>query len=158
MIISEYKTLSIPQKEAVVHLWNKEYPKALALGSMAEFEKYLQGLLNRKHYIIEDEDGGVQGWLLTFKRDGEHCFAMVLDNSVQGKGLGSRLLSQAKSRHSELNGWVVDTETEHKTNGEVYLSPLGFYEKNGFHLVANSGLLKKGVHGIKVRWCRDAND
>jgi GNAT superfamily N-acetyltransferase len=58
-------------------------------------------------------------WLIYFVRDNEQCFAMLLDSSLQGQGLGSKFLNLAKERTSELNGWVIDNDNEPKQNGEI---------------------------------------
>lgn len=144
--------LSKEQKKQILDLWNQEYPEKLSLLNVAAFEQYLQDLGDKRHLILCDEHGTVKGWLITFVRDKERYFAMILDSSIQGKGWGSRFLDRAKESNSELNGWVLDHSTELKQSGEKYISPIGFYEKNGFKILSESTTVKEGITGIKVTW------
>lgn len=148
----ETENLSKEQKNQIFELWNQGYPKKLSLSNLAAFEQYLQNLGDKRHIILIDEYGTVKGWLISFIRDKERCFAMILDPSVQGKGWGSKFLDRAKKINSELNGWVIDHSTELKQNGEKYISPVGFYEKNGFRILSGTTTTKEGINGIKVTW------
>lgn len=154
MSIIETSTLTEEQKRDIVELWNKEYPKGLALVDVTDFDLYLQALSNRHHLILCDENGRVKGWLIYFIRENEPCFAMILDSSLQGKGWGSRFLDRAKERNSVLIGWVIDNSDEPKQNGEPYLSPIGFYRKNGFTVRPDIQTKKKNINGIRVIWER----
>lgn len=153
----ENESLTGKQKSDILMLWNREYPKDLALPDVQSFEKYLAGLEDRHHLLLLDEKGRVKGWLIYFVREGERCFAMLLDPDEQGKGLGSRLLGLAKERNTELNGWVVDNGEELKENGEKYRSPIPFYEKNGFEVLREVSSAKNNINGIKVRWKASVN-
>lgn len=152
MKIVEIKILNEKQKLEIINLWNNEYPKDLSHNSISDFEQYLQTLSNKNHILLFNENEVVKGWLIYFVRDKEQCFAMLLDSSLQGQGLGSRLLKLAKERNSELNGWVIDNDNELKQNGVNYKSPIGFYLKNGFEIRTNIRLKKKNINGIKVIW------
>lgn len=152
MIITKTKSLSKKRKHEIIALWNEEYPKKLMLSALVEFEEYLEALEDKHYIILSDENGKLRGWLVYFIRDNERWFAMILDSSVQGKGLGSKILTVAKKHNPELNGWVIDNDTEPKQNVENYKSPIGFYRKNGFEILLNSKLEKKGINGVKVKW------
>jgi GNAT superfamily N-acetyltransferase len=152
MKFTEIKTLNEKQKLGIIKLWNNEYPKELSQNSLSEFDQYLLTLSDKNHILLSDNSGDVKGWLIYFVRDNEQCFAMLLDSSLQGQGLGSKLLNLAKERNSELNGWVIDNDKEPKQNGETYKSPIGFYRKNGFEIRSDIQLKKKGINGIKVTW------
>lgn len=146
------KILSEKQKLEIVRLWNNEYPKELSHSNLSDFDQYLQGLFDLNHILLSDENNNVKGWLIYFIRDNEQCFAMLLDSSLQGQGWGSKLLNQAKGYCIELNGWVIDNDSEPKQNGENYISPIGFYRKNGFEIRMDVQLKKKNINGIKVTW------
>ncbi len=152
MEFTETKVLNKQQKGEIVTLWNKEYPKKLALPTLVDFEKYLENLADKNHIILTDKTNTIKGWLVYFMRDGERWFAMLIDSSQQGKGLGSKFLDLTKQRKTELNGWVIDNSTESKQNGKNYISPLGFYLKNGFEVLDGVELEKNGITGIKIKW------
>lgn len=145
-------TLSTQQKKEIIHLWNKEYPKRISYQSIKEFEAYLDKLLDKHHIILVDENNALKGWFVDFIRDDERWFAMILDSSSQGKGLGSKFLDLAKEQNTVLNGWVVDNNDEVKQNGAYYKSPIRFYEKNGFQILSDIHIDKKEISGIKVKW------
>lgn len=151
MQITKSDTLSEKQKEDIIQLWNDEYPEALALAGLEAFDIYLNTLSEKQHLTITHE-GKVVGWLIYFVRDGEQCFAMLLDSSLQGKGLGSKLLSEAKEYTTELIGWVIDTDQHKRSDGGNYRSPIGFYEKNGFEVLPNIKTTKSNIEGIRVKW------
>jgi len=152
MNFTETETLNEKQKLEIIELWNNEYPKELSQAGLIEFDQYLQTLSEKNHILLSDEHGTVKGWLIYFVRDNEQCFAMLLDASLQGQGWGSKFLDLAKERNSELNGWVIDNDSEPKRNGENYKSPIGFYRKNDFEIRTDIQLKKKNINGIKVTW------
>lgn len=146
-------TLTPDQKEQIVNLWNTEYPKALSLAGVAAFDEYLAKLLD-KHYLLIVKQGTVLGWLVSFLRDGERCFAMLLNSQVQGRGLGLSLLNKAKEYNEELIGWVIDTNDHLKRDGTGYKSPIGFYSKAGFEIFYDITTRKNEINGIRVKWRR----
>jgi len=152
MHFTETETLNEKQKLEIIELWNSEYPRELSLSGLTDFDQYLQALSEKKYILLSNENGSVKGWLTYFVRDHEQCFAMLLDSSLQGQGWGSKLLNLAKERNGELNGWVIDNDSELKQNGENYKSPIGFYRKNDFEIRADVQLKKKNISGIKVTW------
>jgi GNAT superfamily N-acetyltransferase len=152
MELTEIKTLNKEQKKAIIALWNREYPEKLGLPTVPDFENYLQGLSEKNHIVLMDENQVLKGWLIYFVRDEEPCFAMLLDASLQGKGWGSRFLDLAKQRNDVLYGWVIPNDGEIKSDGGTYKSPVGFYLKNGFEVLNNIAHKKKGITGIKVKW------
>lgn len=152
MMFVDTDFLNLEQKTSITALWNQEYPEKLKLPTVTDFENYLASLQDLNQIILTDDANSIKGWLAYFKRDGEKWFAMLIDPSLQGKGWGSGFLGLAKQRNTELNGWVIDNDTELKQNGEAYKSPLSFYLKNGFEVSDNVIIEKKGVRGIKVSW------
>jgi GNAT superfamily N-acetyltransferase len=152
MEIVETETLTERQQLDILHLWNSEYPKDLSLKGLTALQQYLDMLYDKHHILLVDGESSVKGWLIYFIRDNEQCFAMLLDRSLQGQGWGSRLLDRAKEKTSELHGWVIDSNSQLKLNGEKYRSPIGFYVKNGFKVREDVQLEKNGINGIRVTW------
>jgi GNAT superfamily N-acetyltransferase len=146
------QSLSTAQKKDIVRLWNAEYPAYLSYAHVSEFDCYLEGLANPRHFLIADQTGTVRAWLVTFTRGNERWFAMILDASLQGQGIGSRLLHEAREYKKELNGWVIDHDRDVRSDGRPYPSPLGFYLKNGFELVSNVRLETSAMSCAKIRW------
>ncbi len=153
----ETQTLSEKQKYEIIGLWNKEYPQKIAYSALAEFDQYLDGLLDKHYIILADEEETLKGWMVYFIRDQERWFAMIMDSSMQGKGLGSQFLDLAKKNNTVLNGWVIDYDRELKQNGEYYKSPIGFYKKNDFQVLTDIRLEFKEMSGVKVKWERPKN-
>ena len=151
MEIVNSDSLTTDQKRQIVNLWNNEYPKDLSLAGVEGFDAYLEKLAD-KHHLLIVEHGQVVGWLIYFIRDGERCFAMILDPSVQGKGLGTALLGKAKEYNSVLVGWVIEANDHLKNDGTFYTSPVNFYKKAGFKILADVVTDKNGIKGIQVRW------
>lgn len=150
MEIIKTDILTPNQKAQILDLWNKEYPKDLSLAGVPALDEYLEKLSD-KHYLLVNEQDRILGWLIYFNRDGERCFAMILDPKVQGRGLGSALLNKAKEYNSELRGWVIETNEHVKIDGNHYKSPIGFYEKAGFEILRDIVSEKNGINGILAR-------
>ena len=151
MEIVKSEILTEEQKKDIIKLWNDEYPKDLSLLDVKAFDEYLNQLSDKQHLTITWENR-IVGWLIYFVRESEQCFAMLLDSSVQGMGLGSKLLSKAKDYTPELNGWVIDNNEQVKKDDTHYKSPIGFYKKNGFEIVPEIQTKKNNINGIRVRW------
>ena len=154
MKIIETRSLSAQEKEAVMKLWNQEYPKSLAYSKMEDFDRYLNGLLEVNHVLLKDETGKIQGWYSDFKRDNEIWFAMILDDSIHGKGIGTQLLDNAKKRNINLSGWVIDRPENLKSDGSFYVSPLEFYLKNDFMIEKETRLELPHLSVVKIRWIK----
>jgi len=75
MRIIQAANLSEEQKEVLRELWNEEYPARLHLKTIEDFESYLNGISNTKHYLLFDDSNKIIGWTFTFLRDGEDWFA-----------------------------------------------------------------------------------
>ena len=148
----ETKNLNSEEKEAVFKLWNQEYPKSLSYSKMDEFDSYLNGLLELYHVLVKDELDNIVGWYSDFKRDNEIWFAMILDDSIQGKGIGTYLLNTAKKRNKNLSGWVIDKSENLKSDDSFYLSPLIFYLKNDFIIEKETRLELPQISAVKIKW------
>ena len=147
----ESKFLDLHQKNAVFGLWNNEYPVQLTFSDASEFNVYLDALKDQRHVLLA-EDEITSGWAFSFVRDSERWFAMILHKRMQGKGHGSRLLSQLLETESKLCGWVIDHNNYVKKNGEPYRTPLAFYLKNGFNTVTSPRLEAPEISAVKIEW------
>lgn len=146
--------LSMAEKEAVIRLWNNEYPQQLKHNDTASFDAYLAGLGAVVHFLLTDETAALQGWAITFNRNEERWFAIIINSSAQGKGLGTLLLHAVKEREAVLHGWVIDKGDDVKASGEQYRSPLPFYLKNDFVLYPGTRLETALVSAVKIKWTR----
>jgi len=152
MNLTHTNFLNLKEKQAVFKLWNQEYPKNLSYSSIMELEKYLSGLQNLDHVLVKNEQNQILGWYIDFKRDNEVWFAMILDSTIQGKRIGTRLLDEAKKSHKSLNGWVIDQAKYSKIDSTIYRSPLGFYLKNNFIIVKQTRLELPKISAVKITW------
>src|ERR1700712_1589211 len=96
MKIVQKEVLSLEEKDSLMQLWNNEYPARLHLKTIDDFESYLNGISNTKHYLLLDDSNEINGWAFTFLREGEDWFAIILDSQIQGKGNGSLLINEIK--------------------------------------------------------------
>lgn len=152
MEIIEKEVLSLEEKEKLFNLWNNEYPEKINYKNIEEFDLYLNGLSNAKHYLLIDDTKEIKGWTFIFFRDNEDWFAIIVDNQIQGRGNGSLLLDELKKRRNNLNAWVVDHENDTKQNNEPYKSPLLFYIKNGFTICKETRLDNEKISAVKINW------
>jgi GNAT superfamily N-acetyltransferase len=152
MNITDQPYLTFDQKEMAFELWNYQYPVQLNYETVEDFEQYLKGLENLQHYLLLNSWQEIDAWAFTFFRDGEQWFALLIKGSIQRKGIGTLFLNYLKIETSELNGWVIDHNNDRKKNGNVYPSPLVFYQKNGFNVVEGVRLETDKLSAIKVKW------
>ncbi len=146
--------LSTVQVQQLLLLWNKEYPEQLAYNDIAGFRSYLSGLTDPAHFLLFDEDSYIRAWAFTFTREAERWFAIILDESVQGKGVGTQLLSALKQNETCLNGWATDHDRYFKKDQTPYRSPIDFYLKNGFKLCDDVRLETEKLSAVKITWKR----
>jgi GNAT superfamily N-acetyltransferase len=147
--ISTLNEFQIPQ---LMKLWNEEFPAQLGYGQLDDFEQYLSNLIAPKHWLLE-EHGKVLAWALTFQREDERWFAIMVASSHQGMRLGSRLLLMLQEHEAVLNGWVIDHNRDVKANGSSYQSPLEFYLRLGFE-VLSVRLENEKISAVKIRWTK----
>lgn len=144
--------LSLQQKEIICQLWNAEYPEKLSYNSISEFENYLNNLSDVTHYLLQDELDTIQGWAITFIRENEKWFAIIVDSKIHSKGFGTQLLNHLKSIESKLSGWVIDHNNDTKLDGTTYTSPLSFYFKNGFTICNEIRIESEKISAVKIVW------
>ena len=131
MIIQKNVALAKVEKEQIRSIWNNEYPISISHSTLESFENYLSSLENPTHFLtIENEV--IVAWGVTFDRENERWFALIIDRNLQGKGLGKDLIHQMKLKENSLNGWVVIENDSPRLDGTPYPLPLNFYLKNGF--------------------------
>lgn len=148
----EISQLTAQMQQALLLLWNQEYPINLQYQSLADFYKYLQNLENVRHFLLVDESNQVKAWAFTFDRENARWFAIILSEEIQGLGYGRRLMAFLQETEYELNGWVTDHPNYIKMNGKPYLSPIGFYEKCGFSVLSEQRLDLPQLSAVKIHW------
>lgn len=154
MELIEATILSEEQKEAVLDIWNREYPQQVGYKTLADLEHYLEGLSQPYHLLLKNERGAIEGWACRFVREGEKWFVILLRGTAQGQGKGSLMLDGLKKGVDELYGWVVDHDRYVKQNGEPYRSPLPFYLKNDFTVCTESRLELDFLSAVRIKWVR----
>lgn len=148
LVATEY----INRQAELLLLWNEEYPVNLAYANGNDFQNYLQGLQKVKHFLWLDEKEQVKAWAFTFDRENARWFGIILSEAIQDLGYGRKMMSFLQETENELNGWVTDHNHYVKANGEVYLSPLRFYEKCGFSVLHEQRLELPQLSAVKIQW------
>lgn len=151
MTLLETDTLDAAQLEAILKLWNAEYPQRLGLASVTELEHYFTALKDQKHFLLT-RNGVIQAWAFSFSRDSETWFAVIVDGACQGKGIGQQLIRRLQAGNPRLNGWVIDADTEPKADGTTYRSPLSFYLRYGFRSIPEVRLETDKLSAVKIMW------
>jgi GNAT superfamily N-acetyltransferase len=141
---------------ALYQLWNQEYPQSIAYHNCQELIHYLSLLNNLNHVLILKEEK-VVGWYWDFMRDGNQNFAMILGRNFQGLGIGTACLNRAKTKHSQLFGWVVDRDEFKRADGSTYPSPVAFYVKNGFEILADKRFESEKLSTVQILWEKPLN-
>ena len=146
MHIPKTKTITTEQFQQINSLWNEEYP--LKLNN--RFGLLLEGIDYYNHYLIEDNHE-VLAWAVEFEKDAEKRFSLIVKKSHQRQGLGKRLLDRLKSDLGEFYGWVIDHDKDLKQNGEIYISPINFYLKNGFEVLTQERIDIEMLQAVKIK-------
>lgn len=154
MQIIKLTQLNETQKEQIFDLWNTEYPEKLVYHSIADFERYMNKLSDQNHYVLLGTNDEIKGWAITFIRENEKWFAIIISEKLHGKGIGTEMLNELKKKESILNGWVIDHDSDKKYNGGMYRSPLEFYIKNGFEVISETRLELEVMSAVKIKWIK----
>lgn len=152
MKIIQTTILSLEQKLMLFELWNSEYPEKLVYIDLSEFESYLNGLFQIKHFLLFDDLNELKGWAFNFERENENWFGIIVNQKIHNRGFGTLLLNELKKYSLVLNGWAIDHQGDVKQNKEPYLSPIGFYLKNGFDVCKNSRIDNDQISAVKITW------
>lgn len=155
MNIIQTEVLTLEQKQKLFELWNSEYPKKIGYKELFEFENYIGGLSDVKHFLLVNDYNEILGWAFTFFREQDDWFGIIINSKIHGKGFGTILLEELKKYKLVLNGWVIDHQNDSKNNGKLYLSPLEFYTKSEFTVNQNVRIENDKISAVKISWSRD---
>lgn len=150
MKIVSKSDVSFEEKEIIFQLWNNEYPEKISYNSIEDLETYLNNLADLNHYFIYDDFNEIKGWAITFTRESEKWFAIIINSKIKNKGFGTQLLNHLKSVENNLSGWVIDHNNDLKSDGTSYVSPLHFYLKNGFSICEGIRIETDKISVIKI--------
>ena len=155
-MIARYQNLNAAFISQITDLWNTNFPKGLAFQGQESLTSFLNKVSPLHHFIYSDPHNSekVGAWLCVFERDQDVWFSIIVDASLQGKGVGRQLIESAKEVCEILNGWVVDRSEYVTAAGKPYQSPLKFYEKLGFQFLPEEKFPSDSLSCIKIRWKR----
>lgn len=152
MKIIKQTELSTKDKIQIFELWNNEYPEKLVYHTLEDFENYLDNLTQKTHYLLLNSEGNIEGWAITFIRENEKWFAIIISEKLHGRSLGTMMINKLKQDKAILNGWVIDHDLDKKANGCYYKSPIGFYKKSGFKILPEIRLELEIMSAVKFKW------
>jgi len=144
-----FSDLSEKDFNSILTLWNESYPIGIVYKDLDEFKSFLEPLGAKKHYLIKEKDV-IKAWLVSFDREYERWFSIIIHPDHLGSGLGRLLLTHVMSLEANLNGWVVDHDNDFKRDGRPYRSPLPFYLKLGFEKDPTRRYEKPGISCIRI--------
>ena len=99
--IVQTSELNSSAKEQLLQLWNNAYPEGISHKNLDAFENYLSALINTKHYLLLGNSDAILGWAFTFVRDNEKWFAIILEESIMGQGIGRLMIEMLKQSEIE---------------------------------------------------------
>lgn len=152
-VLGPFDHLSDTQLSRILELWNSSYPVGINYADLGAFKAFLDPLAQMKHYIILSLENEINGWMMTFDRNNERWFSIIISDNAQGKGYGKTLIEHVLNEEPRLCGWVVDHDKDLKADGSPYPSPLDFYLKIGFKVVPQERFEKPGISCVKVVSC-----
>ena len=150
IIIQTY--LNSEQKQAALKIWNAEYPVNLQMPGIAEFDDFLNTLIDPKYYLMINESDAIAGWAATFSAGPVRSFFIMLDSAYHGKGYGTILLNELKKEGPQLFAWAIDHNNDVKPDGRPYPSPINFYLKNGFTVNNDLRLENEQLSAVNILW------
>jgi len=150
MVIIPSKKLTENQEKQIDELWNKVYPVNLN----SRFKLLLEGIKKYQHYLLLSEADEVIGWAVTFLREEENWFSIMISPAHQNKGYGSMLINRLKQDCNTLCGWVIDHNNDILDGGVQYLSPMAFYLKADFKISAER-IETELISAVKIRFARE---
>lgn len=149
-ILGPFDHLSDAQLEQVLKSWNSSYPVGIYYKDLHSFKEFLNPLIKPKHYIQLSMDNDIIAWMMTFDREQERWFSIIISEDFKGRGFGKKMIEHISKNEPPLNGWVVDHNKDIKADGSAYLSPLNFYLKLGFQVLPRQRFEKIGISCVKV--------
>ena len=150
LTVSHY--LSKREREQILSIWNVEYPVSVHYKNLEEFDAYLAKQEEPRHYLMTDQNGNVVAWQGVFSREGARWLAILIDHKYHVLGVGRKLIRMAQADEKILNIWVVDREDRLLPSGEIYRSPIRFYEKLGFVQIPEIRLDNERLSAVKMQW------
>lgn len=151
MNLLEKNSLNKIERKEVFHLWNSQYPINLNYSTLSHFENYLEILQSEFHLLVM-VDNQIKGWYFDFLREDERWFGLLLASDLQGRGIGTDILSRAKTQRRKLCGWIIPVDNYLRADGQPYKSPQDFYLKNGFDILSNIRLETENISAVKIEW------
>jgi GNAT superfamily N-acetyltransferase len=146
--IIQTKVLTPEQSAQINQLWNDEFPAQLK----DRFPLLLLDVDSYDHFLIEDANQKVMAWVVVFQQAQQTRFSLIVAANQRNKGLATLLINQLKGTNPVFYGWVIDHEQDLKSNGAPYPSPLAFYEKLGFEILANVRLDTEMIKAVMIKW------
>lgn len=128
--IEVVETIDLETLRQVWSIWNAEYPAKIMYPTVAALGDFLHTLQNPRWYLSRANED-LNGWVITFDYTGFRWLAMAIVRDKQRQGLGTALLLKAMEEGS-LSAWVVEEPIYLRTDGELYSSPIPFYQKHGW--------------------------
>jgi GNAT superfamily N-acetyltransferase len=152
MIIEQYSAVPQHALAAMRDIWNNVYPACIAADEL-RFQAWI-GALEEPFFLLlwDNNKQELLGWCCAFLRQGMRWFTVLIDESAQGKGIGTKLMQELMSRYNALSGWVVDTDQYTTLKGIPYRSPLEFYRKLGFLIHPNIVFPDPKLRAICTTW------
>ena len=147
MKIHRSATLSAKHDAEINALWNTEYPQKLT-------DRFALLLVDTKlviHFYVLNQQDEIIAWSVLFEKENDLRFSIIVSSNYKQKGLGSALLTEMKKEGLAFSGWVIDHNTDLKSDGTCYLSPVNFYLKNGFSLDESCRLNNEMIKAVLVR-------
>ena len=146
--ITRNSTLSSSDLHIVLNWWNEEFPFEFEK-SQSQFDQWLKGLGSPVHYRLFDK-GVFSAWAMTFDRDDERWFSILVPHCNHGKGYGQSLIRQLQADESSLCGWVITERGLRTRDGRMYSSPMNFYKKLNFRQTQVSTVFTPEIHPVKI--------
>lgn len=143
--------LSDQQKKAALRIWNTEYPVRLQMPAMADFDAFLNSLIEPNYYLFLDDEI-IAGWAATFTAGTVRSFFIMLSGDYHGQGYGTILLNELKKEGPQLFAWAIDHNNDVKPDGRPYPSPINFYLKNGFTVNNDLRLENELLSAVNILW------
>jgi hypothetical protein len=138
----------------IYNIWNSVYPTQVVFVSKNDFKSYLDKANNQKHFIYRNDDTTIGGWLMTFTRNDDRYFVLLVSEKKKKNGIGTILIEEMKKSEDIIMGWVVELNTYIKSDGTLYHSPVDFYKRSGF-IITDEKCEENNFSIVKIMWQRN---